>query len=61
MPGVLDPLGLAECRWGVVVNAGLEALVLCLGGCAGDKEALLATSAEGFDRLVEEGTGPVAW
>ena len=61
MPGLFNPLGLAECGWGVVANPGLEALALCLGGCAGDEEALLATPVEGFDKLMEEGTGPVAW
>lgn len=40
--------------------AGHEALVLCLGGCVWGVEALLATTAEGFDDLMEKGTGPVA-
>jgi len=58
---VFDPLGLVECGLGVVADAGLEALVLCLAGCARGEEALLATLVEGFDKLVEEGTGPVTW
>jgi hypothetical protein len=58
---VVDPLGLEGCGKGVVANAGLEALALRLGGCARDEEALLATAAEGFDELLEEGTGSVAW
>lgn len=44
-----------------MADPGLEALVLCLGGCARGEEALLATLVEGFDKLVEEGTGPVTW
>jgi len=54
-------MGLVECGLGVVADPGLEALVLCLGGCARGEEALLATLVEGFDKLVEEGTGPVTW
>jgi hypothetical protein len=59
--GVVDPLGLEGGGKDVVANAGFEALALCLGGCAGAEEALLVTTADGFDELVEEGTGPVAW
>lgn len=60
MTGVVDPLGL-EGGGKDVSYAGFEALALCLGGCAGTEEALLVTTADGFDELVEEGTGPVAW
>jgi hypothetical protein len=44
----------------IVRISGLEALVLCFGGCVWGEEALLATIAEGFDELMEEGTGLVA-
>lgn len=41
--------------------AGLEALALYLGCCAGAEEALLVIAANDSDELAEEGTGPVAW
>lgn len=57
---MVDPIGLGGDGEGIIGFAGLEALVLCLGGCVWGEEALLATTAEGFDELMEEGTGPVA-
>jgi hypothetical protein len=59
LPGVVDPLGLEGDGKGIVGIAWLEALVLCFGSCVWWEEALLATTAEGFDELMEEGTGPV--